>query len=190
MMDEAFLEPTLRNMRLKRVLPFIKKYKGCQLLDIGCGWEAKLLKEVEPYISSGFGIDFKAPELKTDKIETKRIALQDSLPFEDNSFDVVTLMAVLEHLSDPVSIVNEIARILKKNGRLILTVPSRQSKPVLEFLAYQMKIISETEIRDHKKYYNYKDLVDLFNEIDELKIEKHNYFQFYMNNFCIVKKCK
>lgn len=47
---------------------------------------------------------------------------------------------------------------------------------------------NEKEIKDHKKYYNYKDLEKLFKKTNRLKIEKHKYFQFYMNNFCTVKK--
>lgn len=102
------------------------------------------------------------------------------------------MLAVLEHLDHPIETVKEIDRILKPKGKLILTVPGRNSKPVLEFLAYKMKIVNEEEINDHKKYYNYRDIEKLFKETDKLKIQEHKYFQFYMNNFCVVKKeiCK
>ena len=48
------------------VKPTIEKYNNCKLLDIGCGWEAKLLKSIESYIDYGVGIDFKPPKLKTE----------------------------------------------------------------------------------------------------------------------------
>jgi len=112
----------------------------------------------------------------------------NKLPFNENSFDFVIMLAVLEHLDHPAEIVREIERVLKPKGKLILTVPSRYSKPVLEFLAYKLKIVNEEEINNHKKYYNYKDLEKLFEETDKLKIQEHKYFQFYMNNFCIVQK--
>jgi hypothetical protein len=35
-----------------------------------------------------------------------------------------------------------------------MTIPSVYSKPVLEFLAYKLKIISKDEILDHKQYYD------------------------------------
>lgn len=69
-MKEALLESTLRKMRLNRVLPTIKSFKNPNVLDIGCGWEARLLKEIEPHIAKGIGIDFKAPAINTDKIQT------------------------------------------------------------------------------------------------------------------------
>ena len=45
-MKEPILESLLRKMRLKQVLPFLRRYPNCGLLDIGCGWEAKLLRPV------------------------------------------------------------------------------------------------------------------------------------------------
>ncbi len=69
-MKEALLESTLRKMRLARVLPSIQAFSNPSVLDIGCGWEARLLHEIEPYIARGVGIDFKAPEIRTEKLHT------------------------------------------------------------------------------------------------------------------------
>ena len=186
-MKEPILEPLLRRLRIRKVLPVIKHYRDCRLLDIGCGWEARLLKTVEPYIQSGVGVDFKAPDIRTPKIECRRIALDTSLPVSDESFDVVTMLAVLEHLAEPLAIAKEIERALVPGGRLVLTVPSRAAKPVLEFLSYRLKIVSEAEIRDHKAYYDYRDLKALFGQTG-LQMERHRYFQLGMNNFCVLRK--
>ena len=186
-MKEAVLEPLLRRMRINKVLPIIRKYPSCRLLDVGCGWNARFLKTVEPFIECGVGIDGKAPEIQDGKIKTQRAVFDESLPFESGSFDVVTMLAVLEHLAHSEKIINEIDRVLTPNGRLVLTVPSRAAKPVLEFLAYQLKVVSSEEIRDHKRYYNVEDLLLAFGQ-SNLKMEKHNYFQFGMNNFCVFHK--
>ena len=58
---EALLEPILRRMRLKRIIPTIKSFPNPSVLDIGCGWEARALREIKPFIARGVGIDFKAP---------------------------------------------------------------------------------------------------------------------------------
>ena len=215
-MKEALLESTLRKMRLNRVLPTIKSFKNPNVLDIGCGWEARLLQEIEPYIAKGIGIDFKAPAINTDKIQTfayyfeskdtksmnfnggggNAIFPQDSfsqdskchLPFENESFEVVTMLAVLEHLNYPLEMLKQIARVLKPNGILLLTVPSHLAKPVLEFLAFKLKIVSEAEIRDHKAYYNKKDLQNLIAQVPSLHLKNHKYFQCGMNNFAIIHK--
>lgn len=181
-MKEPILEPLLRKLRIKRILPFLKQFSECKLLDVGCGWEARLLKQAEPYIASGIGIDFKAPEIKTDKITTISTTLNNTLPFPDNHFNVCTLMAVLEHLENPLAILQEIYRVLQKDGILIGTVPSKAAKPVLEFLSYKLNIVNPDEIRDHKQYFDKKSLVKILTEAGFTNI-KHNYFQLGMNNF-------
>lgn len=181
-MNEAYLEPFLRQQRLRRVMPYLMRYEGCRMLDIGCGWDARLLKAAVPHIGTGVGIDFKAPRINSEKITTISLTLNDNLPFEDNSFDFITMLAVLEHLDNPIQILSESARLLRPGGGILLTVPSWQAKPVLEFLAYQLGVVNADEIRDHKRYFNFDDLKKLFSHVPSLKIESHRYFQFGFNN--------
>jgi ubiquinone/menaquinone biosynthesis C-methylase UbiE len=65
---------------------------------------------------TGEGIDFKAPELRTAKPSTRQVTLTDALPCRDDCFAIVTMLAVLEHLSHPREMVGEIARVLKPGG--------------------------------------------------------------------------
>ena len=181
-MREPILEPLLRKMRIRQVLPYLQKYPNCTLLDIGCGWEARLLRELEPHISRGVGIDFKAPEIRTDRLETVSTVLEMELPFPDCSFDMITILAVLEHLQHPEAILKEIKRLLRPGGGLLLTVPSWYAKPVLEFLAYRVGIINSEEIRDHKRYFNREDLFGLIGATPGLEVVRHEYFQWRFNN--------
>lgn len=66
--DNVF-DKIIRKMRLARVLPSIKAFESPRMLDVGCGFEARLLREVEPFISKGVGIDYKAPKIHTSKLE-------------------------------------------------------------------------------------------------------------------------
>ncbi|MGX3011730.1 class I SAM-dependent methyltransferase [Helicobacter sp. 23-1044] len=110
-----------------------------------------------------------------------------SLPFKDESFEIVCMLAVLEHLNHPLLMLKEIKRVLKKNGILLLSVPSHAAKPILEFLSYKLKLIDEAEIRDHKRYYNKADLARCA-EFAGLKMEGHYYFQCGFNNFAKMRK--
>ncbi|WP_207260968.1 class I SAM-dependent methyltransferase [Desulfovibrio sp. Huiquan2017] len=110
------------------ISPVISQFKGGHLLDIGCGWEARLLKMVEPVIDRGVGIDFKAPNIATEKLKTMSVTLTKNLTLDSGCFDVVTMMAVLEHLDHPFDILCEVKRVLKKVGALVGTVPSKKSK--------------------------------------------------------------
>lgn len=187
LVKEPILEPLLRRLRIRRILPIIARYPACRLLDIGCGWEARFLREVEPHISKGVGIDFKAPEIKTGKIETYRAVLADRLPFPDHSFEVVTMLAVLEHLDNPVDVVKEALRVLVPGGIFAGTVPSKAAKPVLEFLSYRLGIVNPDEIRDHKCYYDRELLVATLAEAGFDDVH-HRYFQFGMNNFFVASQ--
>ena len=98
------------------------------------------------------------------------------------------MLAVLEHLDHPLEITEEIVRVLKPHGKLILTVPGKRAKPVLEFLSFKLGIVNRAEIEDHKKYYDLEELRDLIRQIDTLEIVHHKHFQFGMNNFCVIQK--
>ena len=47
----------------------------------------------------------------------------DRIPKKDNTYDAILNTEVLEHVSDPTKVVNEMYRVLKKDGKLFLTVP-------------------------------------------------------------------
>ena len=145
-----------------------------------------MLKDVEPYISRGVGIDRRAPAVESDKLTTLRVDLEATLPFESHTFDVITMLAVLEHLCDPLRVLVEIRRVLTPRGTLILTVPSHAAKPVLEFLAFRLHLVSHAEIADHKRYYGKRDLRELSARAG-FRMRAHRYFQLGFNNFAMLE---
>lgn len=181
-MREALLEPLLRRMRMRRVMPYVRQYPACHLLDVGCGANATLLRALEAHVGSGTGVDFKAPDLHSDKLRTVSLRLDRALPFADASFDLITMLAVLEHLDHPQAILNECARLLRPGGGLLLTVPSWHAKPVLQFLAFQLGVVSRDEIADHKRYFDRADLYAMFQTVPDMQIVSHHYFQWRFNN--------
>jgi len=186
-MKEALLEPLLRQMRLRRVCPVIARYPGCRLLDVGCGWEARLLRTVAPLLASGVGIDRNAPPIQNGRIRTLQCDLEASLPLESASFDVATMLAVLEHLERPLAVLAEVWRVLRPGGSLVLTVPSHAAKPVLEFLAFRLGIVNPAEIADHRRYWNRRELFEAAAQCGFEPVA-HRYFQFGFNNFCVLRR--
>lgn len=187
-MKEPFFEQILRKRRIARLLRTCRPLvAGSRLLDIGCGWDYALLQALAPHMEFGIGIDYKVPEVSNPKFRTLPLKIDATLPFEDNTYDTVTMLAVLEHLADPQGVIREVERVLKRNGHLIITVPSKISRPVLEFLAFRLGVVNVREVRDHKQYYDYGELTRLFAPTS-LRIQTHGYFQIGMNNFCVVKK--
>lgn len=183
---EAYLEPILRELRVRRVIAYIPP--GAQLLDIGCGRSATFLKAISRQIAQGIGVDAKVQPMQLGNLQIIQQRLTDELPFEADRFDVVTMLAVLEHLEDEQPILQEIRRVLKPDGRLILTVPSVWAQPVLEFLAYRLKLVDEAEICEHQRYYHRARLHQVLIDDAQFRRFEHRYFQLGMNNFCTVIK--
>jgi len=90
------------------------------LLDLGCG-EKPYKKIYERYFRSSFGIDIL--ECLHDKSQIEIFGKAETLPFKSESFDTILCTEVLEHIENPFNALQEIYRVLKKNGTLILTVP-------------------------------------------------------------------
>jgi ubiquinone/menaquinone biosynthesis C-methylase UbiE len=182
---EPFTEYFLANLRYKRVIEGIPD--GSSVLDLGCGFEGKFLEGISSKIKNGIGLDLSVKDnsIKSN-IELKKYELNKKLPFPDESFDVVTSLAVVEHLSDCENHFLESFRVLRKGGVLLLTTPAPRSKRVLEFLA-RLGFVSKEEIYDHKRYLSLKDLEDLSKMAGFSEINKAN-FQFGFNNFLIAKK--
>lgn len=183
---EPYLEIFLRNWRFRKIFPHIPK--GSRVLDIGCGFDGKILKNIEPHIKSAVGIDLSVNEdAKSEKIKFLRHDLNLKLPFPDEEFDVVLTLANLEHLENPLENLREIFRVLKPNGTMLLTAPTFRAKPVLEFLAFRLNLISQAEIRDHRNYFSKIILLDWCREAGFSRAT-HKYFQCGMNNFLKAEK--
>jgi ubiquinone/menaquinone biosynthesis C-methylase UbiE len=182
---EPFFEKILSSLRFGKIIQYIPS--NARILDLGCGYNGKLLQTIEKSISSGVGMDISVnPESKNTKIELISHNLNYPLPFSENEFDVVTSLANLEHLDDPSYALQEIFRVLKPGGILLLTTPSVYAKPVLEILAF-LRIVSRQEIEDHKNYFDKKILYEYCRKI-KFSSFKHHYFQLGMNNFLLAKK--
>lgn len=187
----SFLDSFIQNMRInkiKKILDFNDKV----IVDTWCWFNAAFLSLISKNFSAKklIAVDLKLnPDLEKYWIETIECNLNKEIKLEDSSADIIISMAILEHLEEPEIYLDNIFRILKKDWLLLMTVPSIYSKPVLEFMALNLWIISKEEILDHKKYYNKDLLIDILTKTWFKKENiKHKYFQLFMNNIVIAKK--
>ena len=168
----------------------VNKYvvAGQTIVDIGCGREAEFLMSHKEKIGKGLGFDFRIEDREEENICLKNNKGGGStLPLPDNSVDTVFLNAVLEHLTNPYAVLKECKRILKENGRVVMTTPTRAAKPVLEFMAFKLHIINEDEILEHQHYYNKKDVIKLASDLG-FKLEKYSFFELFMNSLIVYRK--
>jgi ubiquinone/menaquinone biosynthesis C-methylase UbiE len=150
--------------------------------DIGSGEDAHFLHSISEKIEKGIGIDRDGEEKKHGNIEIKRMELGQMLPIPDVSVDTVTMLAVLEHVQHHIEILKECRRILKPGGDILITVPTYVGKPLIEFLAYKLGLLDVKHIKDHKRYYNKKELMsDL--EKAGFNVSDMKYWELGMNLF-------
>jgi ubiquinone/menaquinone biosynthesis C-methylase UbiE len=100
-------------------------------LDLGCGhqmlppWRAEQEKRLISKAGFVVGIDATLASLKKHlNISRKVQGNVSSLPFKDDSFDLVTANMVVEHLDDPRSQFLEVCRILRPDGLFIFHTPN------------------------------------------------------------------
>ena len=95
---------------------------------------------------------------------------------------MISILAVLEHIPlDQVDVLfREFSRVLAPDGRILITTPTPAAKPVLDFLAFKLHVISEPEIADHQHYYSQADLSALA-ERHSLKVTAYHKFLFGFN---------
>lgn len=183
------IDKLVARMRLGKVLPLIDE--GDEVLDFGCGSQGYLLRNVSEKIKRGVGVDYDVDRADEENLSFRSLKFKDKLPIKDSSFDKVVMLAVLEHidLNKVEPLFSEFKRVLKKGGKIVLTTPTPMSKPFLELLAYRLHLISEAEIRDHKKYYAKDDMLLLSKKLG-LSLESYKLFQFGINSVAVFKKTK
>lgn len=184
MLKFNWLDKFMSYLRLKQIRPYIDE--GGVICDLGCG-DGNVLKSIALKLKNGIGLDRDIMNSRKDNLCFIQADITQPLPLENDKFDAVLLLAVLEHLAPHGVLFEEIWRILRPGGRLILTTPAPQSKKLLEFLAFKLGLISKEGVSDHKYYYSKEELKNLLLK-SGFKIIKIKYFEFGLNLLAVAGK--
>ena len=182
-MKESYLDIVIRKLRERKIIDLVPDKSI--ICDLGCG-SGKFLYPIAHNIKEGVGVDREIKQSKLANLTFIKADLEKKIKLPSDKFDIVTCLAVLEHLNNPESLIKEAYRILRKNRKLIITTPSKLSKPILEFLA-KLNLINKQHIKEHKNYFSKEDLRKMLNKAG-FKDIKINSFEFGMNNLIIARK--
>ena len=176
----------------RRVVKSLPKRAGLEVLDCGCGYRAEMLLALQPGLRRGVGIDICIdPALKSGGgLEFIEGTLEDALPaLAAESFDVILLISVLEHLKDPQETLGHCHRLLRSGGCLLVNVPTWLGKRFLEFSAFRLGLSPDCEMDDHRMYFDKRDLwpalVGSGFKPSRLKL---TYYKFGLNLFSVCRK--
>ncbi|MFT8871131.1 MAG: demethylmenaquinone methyltransferase [Sporolactobacillus sp.] len=146
----------------------VNAQSGQSALDVCCGtgdWALSLAHAVGP---SGhvIGLDFSENMLKVAAVKIKKAKATNiefvhgdamQLPFVDNSFDRVTIGFGLRNVPDYLTVLKEMRRVLKPNGRIVCLETSQPALPVyrqIYFFYFQriMPLLGKLFASSYKEY--------------------------------------
>jgi SAM-dependent methyltransferase len=176
----------------RSILRHLPRRGNLNVLDLGCGYQANLLRALVPNLTSGLGIDVQiSPDAKqAPKLSFIESTIEAALPeLEEDRFDLILLVSVLEHLWEPLPILEHCRRVLQPGGMLFVNVPTWRGKFFLEFSAFRLGTSPALEMDDHKMYYDRRDLWPLLVRAgfkpSRIKLKYH---KFGLNLFAVIQK--
>lgn len=189
---ENLLQAYWHKKRFDEVGKFIKPVRG-KILDIGCadGVFTRIILE-KTKAKEIIGIDVLKSSINwaSNHWKDKRMKFQTGdihkLEFKTSTFDAVFALEILEHVYDPVKALQEIKRVLKRDGYAVFLVPSENFLFKLVWFLwgfYRGSIWKGTHLHEFSGEYLSKLCKDI-----GFKIEKENKFMFKMLNVIRVKK--
>ena len=174
----------LQKQRVSKVRPYIKP--GARVLDIGCA-DGALFSLLGPLIGEGVGID---PALSRSVERDNYRLIAGSFPEDlrdQQTFDVITLLAVLEHVPPDrqAQLASNCALLLKHGGYLLATVPSAFVDAILSLLKL-VRLIDGMSLEEHYGFDANKTPA-VFSDAG-FTLHRNEKFQFGLNNFFVFVK--
>ena len=188
---QGLLENFLAQQRARIVdKNILDKERQGKILDIGCGYFPFFLSQIK--FQEKFGLDKSVRDNAPGNIKLVKqdLSQEKHLPFADEIFEVVTVLAVLEHMSteSAIEVLREARRVLRPSGKLFITVPRDRGDKLLRFLS-EIGLVSKVEISEHVQLYNPENLTKQLTiagfKLENIKLQS---FEFGLNLFAKVKK--
>ena len=167
----------------------VRGYLTGDILDLGCGG-GPLLPFV-PDRSRYVGVDMQESSLRQLRARfpdcrTYRVDLTDARSLRtavESRFDTITLLAVIEHLEEPLTLLKGLAAFLKPGGRLLITCPSPLGERFLR-VVNAVTDIAEGGPDPHLHVYGKRRLTALVLEAGLVPVEYRRFF-FSLNQLVV-----
>jgi methionine biosynthesis protein MetW len=137
-----------------KIVDYDEKVQGKKILNIGGGncadvWYLAQTNELRAVDASEVGMQQAAEH----GIQAQKVDVSTRLPFEDQIFDVVILKDILEHIYNPIELLEEAKRVLKNEGYIIISLPNHFYLPFRLRILVGGNLIWKSLMHNHKPYF-------------------------------------
>ncbi len=139
------IDRILQKWRIRKAAEWIPD--RARILDIGCH-KGELFEILKDKIGPSIGIDPLAEPKIYPQYKILKSSFEGKFPFDDACFDIVTLLATVEHINYHDELIQECWRILNHKGRVIITVPSPLVDEIVNFLV-RLNIADGMSMEEH-----------------------------------------
>jgi SAM-dependent methyltransferase len=143
-----FFDRLLQRWRARMARPWIPA--GARVLDIGCH-QGEFLRSLGSHIGPSIGIDPLAVPERGANFRLMAELFRAPMPFAEGSFNVVVMLATLEHIRDKPPLAQECFRLLAPGGRIIITVPSTRVDAIIDVLR-SVRLVDGMSLEEHHGY--------------------------------------
>ncbi len=155
----------LSSLKLQRCIKRVHVKKG-KALEVGCGAGMFLrsIKSLSPSLDC-YGGDIDEDSIKLAKSHDDNISYMvfnaEALPFNDNTFDVIFMFDIVEHVENTDNLLNEIVRISKIGSVIHIFIPCEKEPFTLFWILNRIKIGHELkkELAGHIRQFTKKEFI-------------------------------
>jgi SAM-dependent methyltransferase len=193
--EPSYVWRTGQERRLRMILSAAGSRIRGRVLENGCG-VGTYLKHLEPHVGVIVGLEYDLERAREARQQSPQLinAASEDLPFTRSSFDAILSHEVLEHVSDDRRSVQEMLRVLKPGGVILLFVPNLGypfethgvywrgryhfgNIPLVHYLPARWR----KQLAPHVRAYSSADLDRLFKDTPVKIVERHILFGAYDN---------
>lgn len=186
--DQKNLGDLAKSPRVRIMLDIINKLnlQGKNILDVGC-YNGTFLSLIKNRNNNFFGLevsDWGVEQSRKREMKIEQYFFDDKtkFPYENNYFDVIVAGEIIEHIYDTDFFLTETYRILKSEGKLLLSTPNVASLGRRLLLLFGINPIIELSPNEpassgHIRYFTFRTLRKL--------LEKHNFRTIFCGSDCV-----
>jgi SAM-dependent methyltransferase len=154
------------------------------VLDVGCH-QGEFLRRLGNRIGPSVGLDPLAIPTTTNRYRLIAEALRESSPFADGSFDVVVMLATLEHIRDKEPLARVCRRLLRPGGRIVITVPAPFVDGIVDWLR-RLRLADGMCLEEHHGFD--PTVTPAVFTRQGFQLEHHHRFQLGLNHLFVFRK--